>query len=95
MSSVGIFGGTFDPIHFGHLITAQKLLESRKLKKIIFVPTYIAPHKIKFDYSAPEHRYKMTELAISLYPYFEISDFEINRDDISYTFNTFIKRTAS
>jgi len=91
LSTVGIFGGTFDPIHLGHLITAQTLLETRKLKKIIFVPAYIAPHKIKYDYSAPEHRYKMTEMAISSYPYFDISDFEINRDDISYTFNTLVE----
>ena len=91
MDTVGIFGGTFDPIHFGHLITAQSLFEKRKLKKIIFVPAYIAPHKIQYDYSAPEHRYNMTELAISSYPNFEISDFEINRDDISYTYNTLIE----
>ncbi len=70
MDTVGIFGGTFDPIHFGHLITAQTVLEKRKLSKIIFIPAYIAPHKIKYDYSAPEHRYKMTELAISSYPIF-------------------------
>ena len=91
MDTVGIFGGTFDPIHFGHLITAQTLLETRKLKKIIFVPAFIAPHKIKYDYSAPEHRYNMAKLAICSYPYFEISDFEINRDDISYTFNTLVE----
>ncbi len=91
MDTVGIFGGTFDPIHFGHLITAQALFETRKLKKIIFVPAYIAPHKIQFDYSAPEHRFNMTELAISSYSNFEISDFEINRDDISYTYNTLVE----
>jgi nicotinate-nucleotide adenylyltransferase len=91
LDTVGIFGGTFDPIHFGHLITAQALFETRKLKKIIFVPAYIAPHKIQFDYSAPEHRFNMTELAISSYSNFEISDFEINRDDISYTYNTLVE----
>lgn len=91
MSKVGIFGGTFDPIHFGHLITAQILLEKRKLDKIIFVPAYIAPHKIKYDYSNPNHRYNMTNLAISTDPNFEISDFEINRDSISYTYNTLLE----
>lgn len=94
MNTVGIFGGTFDPIHFGHLITAQSLLEKRKLDKIIFIPAYISPHKIKYDYSAPEHRYKMTEIAISSNPSFDISSFEIDRDDISYTFNTLVELSA-
>ena len=91
MGKVGIFGGTFDPIHFGHLITAQTLLEKRKLDKIIFVPSYISPHKLNYDYSAPEHRYNMTELAINSYPKFEISGFEVERDDISYTYNTLVE----
>ncbi|MCW8848923.1 MAG: nicotinate-nucleotide adenylyltransferase [Melioribacteraceae bacterium] len=91
MDTVGIFGGTFDPIHFGHLITAQKVLEERNLSKIIFIPAYIAPHKIKYDYSAPEHRFKMTEIAIGSSPFFEISSFEIERDDISYTYNTLVE----
>lgn len=93
MDTVGIFGGTFDPIHFGHLITAQSLLEKRKLDKIIFIPAYISPHKIKYDYSAPEHRYKMTEIAIGSNPLFDISSFEIDRDDISYTYNTLVELT--
>ena len=75
MGNVGIFGGTFDPIHFGHLITAQTLLEERKLRKIIFVPAYIAPHKVKYEYSSPNHRYNMTKIAIKSYSYFDISDF--------------------
>lgn len=91
MEKIGIFGGTFDPIHFGHLITAQTLLEKRKLDKIIFVPSYISPHKLNYDYSAPEHRFNMTKLAISLNPKFEISDFEIDRDEISYSYNTVLQ----
>lgn len=91
MEKIGIFGGTFDPIHFGHLITAQTLLEKRKLDKIIFVPSYISPHKLNYDYSAPEHRFNMTKLAISLNPKFDISDFEIDRDEISYSYNTVLQ----
>ncbi len=45
MTAVGILGGTFDPIHLGHLITAQAVKEIRKLDKIIFIPAYISPHK--------------------------------------------------
>lgn len=91
MEKIGIFGGTFDPIHFGHLITAQTLLEKRKLDKIIFVPSYISPHKLNYDYSAPGHRFNMTKLAISLNPKFDISDFEIARDEISYSYNTVLQ----
>ncbi|MCB9219323.1 MAG: nicotinate (nicotinamide) nucleotide adenylyltransferase [Ignavibacteriales bacterium] len=88
LKTVGIFGGTFDPIHFGHLITAQTLVEKRKLSKIIFVPSFTSPHKINYKYSEPEHRFNMTKLAISSHPNFDISDFEINRDEVSYTYNT-------
>lgn len=91
MKTVGIFGGTFDPIHFGHLITAQTLLENRNLEKIIFVPANIAPHKVMYEYSKPDHRFNMTQLAISSYPFFEVSDFEIKNTDISYTFNTLLE----
>ncbi len=91
MGAVGIFGGTFDPIHFGHLITAQSLLEKRELEKIIFVPSYISPHKLNYHYSEPVHRYKMVELAIKSNSQFEISDYEINRTEVSYTYNTLLE----
>jgi len=88
LTNIGIFGGTFDPIHIGHLINAQSVLEKRNLDKIIFIPNFISPHKPHYEFSAPEHRYKMTELAIDSIPNFEISDIEITNDNISYTYNT-------
>ncbi|MCP5062082.1 MAG: nicotinate (nicotinamide) nucleotide adenylyltransferase [Ignavibacteriae bacterium] len=88
MTNIGIFGGTFDPIHIGHLINAQSILEQRNLDKIVFIPNYISPHKPHYEFSAPEHRYKMTELAIDSIPKFEISDIEITNDNVSYTYNT-------
>lgn len=91
METVGIFGGTFDPIHFGHLITAQMVLEKRNLSKIIFVPSYISPHKMNYNYSDPLHRLEMTKLAVESNPNFEVSDFEINRDEISYSYNTLLE----
>lgn len=91
MGTVGIFGGTFDPIHLGHLITAQHVLETRKLKKIIFIPAFISPHKLHYDYAEPEHRFNMTKLAINSYPYFDISDFEIKQNEVSYTYNTILE----
>jgi nicotinate-nucleotide adenylyltransferase len=93
LSKIGIFGGTFDPIHFGHLINAQAVLEERNLDKIIFIPNFISPHKPHYEYSAPEHRYKMIELAISSQPKFEISDYEISKDKVSYTYNTLVEFT--
>ena len=53
MSKVGIFGGTFDPIHNGHLITAQSVKEIRNLEKIIFIPAYISPHKQLLKFQMP------------------------------------------
>lgn len=90
MKKVGIFGGTFDPIHFGHLITTQFVLEKRKLEKIIFIPSHISPHKLEIKTVADSHRFNMVQLAIENNPQFEISDYEINNSDISYTFNTLL-----
>lgn len=91
MGAIGIFGGTFDPIHHGHLITAQDVLLKRKLDKVIFIPCFISPHKINVEYSSPEHRLNMVKAAIDGIPYFEVSDFEINKGDVSYTYNTLLE----
>ncbi len=88
MSRIAIFGGTFDPVHHGHLITAQSVLELRSLDKIIFIPSFISPHKQDVKASAAEHRVNMLNLAIENVPYFEWSDFEINREGVSYTIDT-------
>lgn len=88
MSKVGIYGGTFDPIHLGHLITAQSVKEIRNLDKIIFVPAFLSPHKMDVIASSPEHRIKMLKLAIEDIAFFDISDFEIKRKNISYTIAT-------
>jgi nicotinate-nucleotide adenylyltransferase len=88
MSKVGIFGGTFDPIHHGHLITAQSVREIRNLDKIIFIPSFISPHKSDVISVSPEHRLKMLKLAVEGVDFFEVSDYEINREGISYTIDT-------
>jgi nicotinate-nucleotide adenylyltransferase len=88
MSRVGIFGGTFDPIHHGHLITAQSVKEIRNLDKIIFIPAFISPHKQNEKSSSAEHRIKMLKLALDDIPFFECSDFEIKQHTISYTLDT-------
>lgn len=88
MSKVGIFGGTFDPIHLGHLITAQSVKEIRNLDKIIFIPAYISPHKTNAKPSSPEDRLNMIKIAVNNIPFFEYSDIEVNKGGISYTVDT-------
>jgi len=85
---VGVFGGTFDPVHYGHLITAVAVKEIRCLDKIIFIPSFIAPHKTDRLSSSPLHRIEMLKTAIKGFPYFDYSDFEIQKEGVSYTIDT-------
>ena len=85
---VGVFGGTFDPVHYGHLITAVAVKEIRSLDKIIFIPSFIAPHKTDRLSSSPLHRIEMLKLAIKGIPYFDYSDYEIKKEGVSYTIDT-------
>ncbi len=85
---IGILGGTFDPIHYGHLIIAEDARVYLRLKKVLFVPAYEPPHKPGHTYSAFEHRVRMTELAISDNPHFAISLIEAGRPGPSYTVDT-------
>ena len=86
MTKVGLFGGSFNPPHLGHLIAVEEVLSALNLDKILFIPTCMPPHK-EADLSA-EERYKMTGIAISGNPRFEISDIEMKRGGISYTADT-------
>ncbi|ADL07534.1 nicotinate-nucleotide adenylyltransferase [Thermosediminibacter oceani] len=85
---VGIMGGTFDPIHFGHLVTAEEARINFKLDKVVFVPAGNPPHKKNYKVSDAEHRYLMTALAINSNPYFEVSRIEIERSGYTYTVDT-------
>jgi nicotinate-nucleotide adenylyltransferase len=91
MKSIGIFGGSFDPVHLGHLITTQHVFEQRNLEKIIFIPNHISPLKQSIVPTHDAHRLKMLQLAIEPFPHFEVSDFEINRKAVSYTLDTLLK----
>lgn len=84
---IGLFGGTFNPVHFGHLRGAEEVREKFELDKIIFIPSGVPPLKTA-DTAEAEHRLKMTELAIKGNPCFEISDFEVKQKTPSYTLNT-------
>jgi nicotinate-nucleotide adenylyltransferase len=94
MKTVGIYGGTFDPIHIGHLINAQAVCEIRKLDKMIFIPSFISPHKTDRISSSPRHRINMLKLAIKDIPYFGYSDIEVKKKEISYTINTILALKA-
>lgn len=85
---IGIYGGTFDPIHFGHLITARFILETRELDKLIFIPCYISPHKVHQFSSNENARLEMLRLATKDEPRFEISEYELENKEISYTVKT-------
>lgn len=84
----GIFGGTFDPVHLGHIKAAQEIRRILGLSKILFIPSFIPPHKNPTDTTPSEHRLKMLELALDPYPYFEISTYELDKEGTSYTVDT-------
>ena len=85
---LGILGGTFDPIHNGHLFSAQAVYERLDLEKIIFIPAYIPPHKTGQDFARAADRYNMTVLATEPYTYFDVSDIELKRSGVFYTLDT-------
>lgn len=86
---IGLFGGTFNPLHNAHLMIAEDVLEHFGLDKVIFIPACVPPHKgpEKVD-GSPEERLEMIRLAIAGRPDFEVSDMEIRRGGISYTVET-------
>lgn len=85
---IGILGGTFNPIHIAHLILAEEALSKLKLDKVIFVPTFIPPHKNVEGNVKPKDRLKMVELAISENDAFEVSTFELDSKKKSYSIDT-------
>ncbi|WP_372996545.1 nicotinate-nucleotide adenylyltransferase [Lutispora sp.] len=83
-----VMGGTFDPIHYGHLVTAEAVRDKFKLEKVLFMPTNNPPHKMHRPTTDAYHRYLMTVLATITNPYFEVSRLEIERSGITYTVDT-------
>lgn len=86
--SLGIIGGTFDPIHYGHLLAAEWAGEVFELDKIIFIPAARPPHKDPASVINGDHRYRMVELAIKDNPAFTASPLELERRGYSYTVDT-------
>lgn len=85
---LGVYGGTFDPIHAGHLAIARGVVEKCALNRLLFVPSARPPHKRGHAVAPPDDRYRMAQLAARDDPRFEVSDAEINRPGLSYTVDT-------
>ncbi len=88
---IGLFGGTFNPIHYGHIKAAEVVLEIFTLDKILFIPSFIPPHKESELTVSPEHRFKMVELAVENSAYFVASPIEIEEKGTSYSILTLQK----
>ncbi|MCI3923188.1 nicotinate-nucleotide adenylyltransferase [Paenibacillus sp. TRM 82003] len=85
---VGLLGGTFDPIHVGHLLAAERALEAESLDEVRFMPTFRPPHKEAGRGASPEERSRMTELAIEDHPAFRLESIELDRGGVSYAVDT-------
>ena len=87
---IGIYGGTFDPIHFAHITIAKTAVTFLQLDELLFMPSYISPNKTDQQITSAEHRYNMVKLAIGTYPQFSVSPIEIERQGTSYTVDTLL-----
>lgn len=88
MKKAGIMGGTFNPIHNGHLFLAENAYEQIGLDYILFMPSKNPPHKMKSELASDEHRTNMVKLAIKDNPHFQLSTLELEREGITYTADT-------
>ncbi len=94
MSKVGILGGTFNPVHNGHILLGKYCKKELRLDKIILMPTYTPPHKASTELVSEDHRMNMCKIAVENLTGFEVSDIEIKRQGKSYTYQTltFLKK---
>jgi len=97
MRRIGIFGGSFDPIHSAHLMIAESVRDERSLDEVLFIPAKSPPHKPKRRLTPAAHRLEMVRLAIADNPGFKAYDLELNRQGPSYTITTIreLKRAFS
>lgn len=86
MSKIGILGGSFNPIHNGHIKIAEEVKKQLRLDDVLFIPTGSAPHKDNREFVSMEHRYNMVKIAVE--GKFSVSDIEIKTDRVCYTVNT-------
>lgn len=88
IKNIAVMGGTFNPIHNGHLILANQVLEQYGLDQIIFIPNHLPPHKEGDGLICRNHRYEMTQMAVEPFEKFVVSDIELKREGMSYTIDT-------
>ncbi len=88
VSRLGVMGGTFDPIHYGHLVAAQEAATTLDLDRVLFIPVWQPPHKADEPSASPEDRLCMVRLAVADNTHFEVSTIEIERAGLSYTVDT-------
>jgi nicotinate-nucleotide adenylyltransferase len=86
--AIGLMGGTFNPIHIAHLIIAEWIKDEWNLDKIVFIPAGNPPHKSKNNLLKSNIRYNLVDIATSSNSSFEISNFEIEKEEVSYTIDT-------
>jgi len=85
---IGVLGGTFDPIHIGHLVSAEEVWMELELERVVFIPAGLPPHKLDHAMSPVEHRLAMVELAIASNPHFAVSKVDVDRSGPCYTVDT-------
>jgi nicotinate-nucleotide adenylyltransferase len=85
---LGIYGGSFDPVHMGHLVPVEQTRRRHGVDGVLFVPAHAAPHKPSGTSASSHHRFAMTALAIADYPAFSLTDFEATRGGTTYTVET-------
>ncbi|CAG7634902.1 nicotinate-nucleotide adenylyltransferase [Paenibacillus allorhizosphaerae] len=85
---VGLMGGTFDPIHIGHLLAAQSVCEQAGLDEVWFMPVNVPPHKEAAPGATAQQRWEMTNLAVESHPMFRTTDIELRRGGVSYSIDT-------
>jgi nicotinate-nucleotide adenylyltransferase len=85
---LGVFGGSFDPVHMGHLLLAENCREQQKLDEVWFIPAATSPHKRHAAPAEPQHRIEMLHLALGGYEPFQVCTIETDRGGISYTVET-------
>jgi len=95
MPRIGLYGGSFDPIHHGHLISARSLAERLDLERVLLIPAARPPHKPNVRLAPIDHRLAMARLAVEHDPLFDVLDIEARRDGPSYTIDTVDQLRAS
>ncbi len=85
---IGLMGGSFDPMHSGHLRAAEEISERLALDEVVFIPTFVSPHKSSETMADSSHRLNMLNLSVRGNPRFKVSDMELRREPPSYTIDT-------